>query len=119
MVRKHGDLKGDKELDEAAWVAGRGAVIGALKWGLFSAAAGGLGFALSPLYRGLTFQFKVFLQMSGMTLGSMIEADKRLREHEVVVRRQKVMRRDAEVWKRYEAEFLDKEVDQRVGKGSK
>jgi hypothetical protein len=55
--------------------------------------------------------------MSGMTIGSMIEADKRLREHEVVVRRQKVMRRDAEVWRRYEADYVDKETSQRASDG--
>ncbi|KAK5111257.1 hypothetical protein LTR62_005285 [Meristemomyces frigidus] len=121
MVRKHGGLIGDEELDQAAWVATRGAVTGAAKWGLFSGAASGLGYAFSPMYRGLTIQFKakltanqVFLLMSGMTIGSMIEADKRLREHEVVVRRQKVMRRDAEVWRRYESDYLDKEVDSQV-----
>jgi len=43
--------------------------------------------------------------MSGMTLGSMIEADRRLRAHEVTVRRQNKVARDAEVWRRYEAEF--------------
>lgn len=35
----------------------------------------------------------------------MIEADKRMRAHEVVVRQQKRIARDAEVWRRYEAEF--------------
>ena len=47
-------------------------------------------------------QFKVFLQMSGMTVGSMIEADRRLREYEVTVRRNKKLARDAAVWERYE-----------------
>ena len=37
---------------------------------------------MSPIYRGLTIQFKVFLQMSGMTMGGMIEADRRLRAYE-------------------------------------
>lgn len=43
--------------------------------------------------------------MSGMTLGSMIEADRRLRQHEVEVRKAKKVARDAEVWRRYEMEF--------------
>ena len=43
-----------------------------------------------------------------MTLGSMIEADKRLRLHETIVRRQKKMARDEEVWKRYESRFEDR-----------
>lgn len=40
--------------------------------------------------------------MSGMTVGSMIEADRRLREYEVTVRRNKKLARDAAVWDRYE-----------------
>lgn len=43
--------------------------------------------------------------MSGMTLGSMIEADRRLREHEVGVRQARKIQRDAAVWRRYEEEF--------------
>ncbi|KAK3069800.1 hypothetical protein LTR53_011587 [Teratosphaeriaceae sp. CCFEE 6253] len=139
MVRKHANLAKDVELEDAAWAATRGAVVGAAKvcprsvtplsnlptnsstgqWGIFSAVAGGLGFALSPTYRALTFQFKVFLQMSGMTAGSMIEADRRLRVHEVQVRRQKVAARDAEVWRRYESDFVDKAADQRIQNSSK
>jgi len=48
--------------------------------------------------------------MSGMTLGSMIEADRRLRAHETVVRQQKKAARDAEVWRRYEQEFDNRSV---------
>lgn len=40
--------------------------------------------------------------MSGMTVGSMIEADRRLREYEFTVRRNKKLARDAAVWERYE-----------------
>jgi len=46
--------------------------------------------------------------MSGMTAGSMIEADRRLRQHEVLIRNQKKIARDAEVWRRYEEEYLGK-----------
>ena len=52
--------------------------------------------------------------MSGMTAGSMIEADRRLRAHEVAVRNQKKIARDAEVWRRYEADYLDKAADARI-----
>ncbi|EMC96894.1 hypothetical protein BAUCODRAFT_23319 [Baudoinia panamericana UAMH 10762] len=114
MVRKHGSLVHDEELNTAAWVAARGAGVGAAKWGILSAAAAGLGFAFSPIYRSLTFQFKVFLQMSGMTIGSMIEADKRLRAHERLVRREKTIARDAEVWRRYEEDYLDKAATERM-----
>ncbi|KAI5198720.1 hypothetical protein E4T38_07371 [Aureobasidium subglaciale] len=46
-----------------------------------------------------------FLQMSGMIFGSVIEADERLRIYGERSRRQKVMARDAAVWRRYEEEF--------------
>ncbi|GAB7360263.1 hypothetical protein MBLNU230_g8023t1 [Neophaeotheca triangularis] len=117
MVRTHGSLSKDEEINDAAWVAARGATVGACKWGIFSAAAAGLGLAFSPVYRGLTFQFKVFLQMSGMTLGSMVEADKRLRSHEIHVRHQKKLARDAEVWRRYEADYLGKVAPSLKGEG--
>jgi len=48
--------------------------------------------------------------MSGMTVGSMIEADRRLRLHETMVRQQHRVARDAEVWRRYEEEFESKGV---------
>jgi hypothetical protein len=46
-----------------------------------------------------------FLQMSGMTIGSMIEADRRLRTHELAMRTRKRIARDAEVWRRYEEDY--------------
>jgi len=107
----------DEEINDAAWVAARGAAVGAAKWGIISAVAAGMGVAFSPLYRGLTFQFKVFLQMSGMTFGSIIEADRRLRTHGASVRRQKVMQRDAEVWRRYEKDHeasIERAADARI-----
>jgi len=55
-----------------------------------------------------------FLQMSGMTAGSMIEADRRLRAHEVAVRNQRKIARDAEVWRRYEEDYVDKAADARM-----
>lgn len=55
--------------------------------------------------------------MSGMTFGSMVEADRRLRAHEVNVRRNRQLARDREVWRRYEQEFsdeLDRAADARI-----
>ena len=43
-----------------------------------------------------------FIQMSGMTLGGMIEADRRLREYEGLVRRRKRVQRDQLVWRKWE-----------------
>ncbi|RDW70189.1 hypothetical protein BP5796_08586 [Coleophoma crateriformis] len=54
----HGGSR-DKEADEAAWEAARGAAVGAVRWGFYSAALGAIGYAISPVYRGLTIQFKV------------------------------------------------------------
>lgn len=63
---------------------------------------------MSPIYRGLTPQFKVFIQMSFMTLGSMIEADRRLRAYEQLVRHQKRIARDTEVWRRFEEDYEER-----------
>ncbi|MCJ1363257.1 hypothetical protein MMC16_002364 [Acarospora aff. strigata] len=102
-MRPHASLQRNEEANAAAWEAARGAVVGAAKWGAATALLGAAGYLLSPIYRGLTVQFKVFLQMSGMTIGSMIEADRRLRVYEATVRRNKKLARDAAVWERYEA----------------
>jgi hypothetical protein len=50
-----------EEAVNASWEATRGAVSGAVKWGIASALLGGIGYALSPVYRGLTIQFKVYV----------------------------------------------------------
>ncbi|ERS95790.1 uncharacterized protein SPSK_04593 [Sporothrix schenckii 1099-18] len=79
----------DDEANAAGWEAVRGAVYGATKYGVAMALLGGIGQAMSPIYRGLTIQFKVYIQMSGMVLGSMLEADSRLRMYEANVRHQR------------------------------
>ena len=43
--------------------------------------------------------------MSGMIFGGVIEADERLRIYGDYSRRQKIMARDAAVWRKYEEEF--------------
>ena len=40
--------------------------------------------------------------MSGMTLGGMIEADRRIREYEFMMRRVKKQKADEDVWKKWE-----------------
>ncbi|KAI5924163.1 hypothetical protein F4810DRAFT_709879 [Camillea tinctor] len=86
------------DAQEAQREAVRGAAVGAVKWGLASAVLGGIGYATSPVYRGLTIQFKVYIQMSGMILGSMIEADYRMRQYEHQVRIQRRLARDRAMW---------------------
>nr|POE76225.1 hypothetical protein CFP56_59704 [Quercus suber] len=154
MVRKHGSLVHDEELDEASWVAARGAVVGAVKPSssqspsqesaqrknlkdyhqkldtqLAMPSPSACPPFQEPHAQRLTFDPSVrppvghllrrrgrmrlcvfasipgFLQMSGMTLGSMIEADQRLRLHEVQMRGRKKLARDAEVWRRYQRDF--------------
>ena len=38
-----------------------------------------------------------------MTLGGMIEADRRIREYEFMMRRAKKLKADADVWKKWES----------------
>ncbi|KAI1762794.1 hypothetical protein GGR53DRAFT_467941 [Hypoxylon sp. FL1150] len=105
-MRAHKALESE-DAKEAQWEAARGAAIGAVKWGAASAVLGGAGYVFSPLYRGLTLQFKVYLQMSGMIVGSMIEADYRMRQYEQRVRMQRRRARDRAVWADYERELME------------
>lgn len=155
-MRTHGNLDKDQELNDAAWEASRGAVVGAAKVSRRAVSAylcktdmATVGIVLGGSWtRGIPIQSCLvsadipitkaslltrlivvvsrssskcsplspptaycllticsFLQMSGMAGGSMIEADKRLRLHEVQMRRHKRTVRDAEVWRRYEEDF--------------
>ena len=62
------DIKHDEAVD-ASWEATRGAVSGAIKWGIGTALLGGVGYMVSPLYRGLTIQFKVYVaSLSSLSL---------------------------------------------------
>ncbi|KIV91016.1 hypothetical protein B0A52_06492 [Exophiala mesophila] len=52
-----------------------------------------------PVYRGLTIQFKVFIQISAMTLGGCIFAEKRVTEfNDSVRRRNRALDRSRRVW---------------------
>ena len=53
------DAAKTEEAQDAAWEAGKGALIGAAKWGAGAAVLGAIGHVWSPLYRGTTVQFKV------------------------------------------------------------
>ncbi|TVY33019.1 hypothetical protein LSUB1_G007748, partial [Lachnellula subtilissima] len=113
-MRSTGGLK-NEEASGAAWEATRGALAGGAKWGLVAAGLGGIGYAMSPIYRGLTIQFKVFLQMSGMIMGSCLEADHRIREYEAKVRMQKRIMKDRAAWEKYEQEFGPDEPPEEKG----
>ncbi|MCJ1247264.1 hypothetical protein MMC30_004478 [Trapelia coarctata] len=114
--------KSKDEAEQAASEALKGAGIGAMKYGIPLLALSFVGLAISPIYRSLTIQFKVFVQMSGMTLGGWIEADRRLRWYEQDMRRRKVMGRDEKVWKKWEGLVEEEEEEvarlkERKGKG--
>ncbi|KAH6686319.1 hypothetical protein F5X68DRAFT_262119 [Plectosphaerella plurivora] len=97
------------EADDAAWEATKGAFVGAARWGAGAAVVGLLGYKFSPVYRGLTFQFKVYLQMCGMVVGSMLESDHSLRRYEERVRMERRIARDRAKWQRYEDEYVAEE----------
>ncbi|RYP76675.1 hypothetical protein DL771_001597 [Monosporascus sp. 5C6A] len=110
-MRPHKALESD-DAREAQWEAARGAAVGAVKWGAMTAVLGGVAWVFSPLYRGLTVQFKVWVYyppilrpMSGMIVGSMIEADHRMRQFEHQIRMQRRIARDRAVWERFEQEY--------------
>ncbi|KAK1835968.1 hypothetical protein QBC39DRAFT_413836 [Podospora conica] len=109
-MRSH-DLQRHTEATEASWEAVRGASYGAVKWGIATAMLGGLGYALSPIYRGLTIQFKVYIQMSGMVLGSMLEADARIREYEASMRMRRRIMREQAMWQSFEERYGKEEDD--------
>lgn len=101
MKRQQDDMH-SAEANTAAWEATRGAFTGAARWGAVTAVLGVAGYYFSPVYRGLTVQFKIYLQMIGMTFGSMVEADHRLRVYEAQMRLQRRIARDRAKWKEFE-----------------
>lgn len=108
MTRLNGSLEKDEETNQAAWEAAKGSLVGATKWGALFAVGGGIAYAFSPFYRSLTVQFKTYIQMSGMILGGMLEADKRMINYQHQVRYQKRLTRDMEVWRQYEESFEER-----------
>ncbi|KAK7751652.1 hypothetical protein SLS62_006312 [Diatrype stigma] len=103
-MRAHKALDSD-DAREAQWAATRAAGVGAAKWGAAMAALGGAGYVFSPLYRSLTIQFKVYIQMSGMILGGMIAADNGMRQYEHQARLQRRIARDRAAWEKFEQEY--------------
>jgi hypothetical protein len=59
QTMKSHDALNSADAKQAQWEAARGAAIGAAKWGAATAVIGGAGYVFSPIYRGLTIQFKV------------------------------------------------------------
>ncbi|RDA88345.1 hypothetical protein CP532_5644 [Ophiocordyceps camponoti-leonardi (nom. inval.)] len=106
-MRSHDTLQ-NEEADEASREAAKGAIIGAAKWAAGAAVVGAAAFIWSPVYRTTTIQFKVYLHMSAMVFGGMVEADWRLRQYENQVRLQRRWLREQSRWDRYQEEFANK-----------
>jgi hypothetical protein len=64
-----------------------------------------------PVFRRVTVQYKVFLQMAFMTMGGMIEADRRMVEYELVVRHRKRLERARMARVEYERELKDAAIE--------
>jgi len=112
--RRHGQLATDDEYNQAGWQGFLGGMNGAAKWGIYSGILAGAGYYFSPVYRNLTFQFKVYLQMSGMTIGGCIEAERRVREYERRAMRMRKIKKDAEVWRMYEQDYAEQAGSQKA-----
>ena len=80
-------------------IAAQGFSSGALRFGTISLITHLLLNRVNPIYRGLTVQFKVFIQISAMTLGGCIFAEKRVTEYNNVVRtRNRALERSRRAW---------------------
>lgn len=80
-------------------IAASGFAGGVLRFGAISFASHFLLNRYTPLYRGLTIQFKVFIQISAMTLGGCIFAERAVGEfNEGVRRRRRSLARSERAW---------------------
>jgi hypothetical protein len=92
-------------------IAAQGFATGVLRFGSISLLTHLLLNPLNPIYRGLTLQFKVFIQLSAMTLGGCIFAEKRVSEYnDHIRRRNRALERSARAWSE------EKELRERVEK---
>lgn len=95
-------------------IAAKGFAIGALRFGSISILSHILLQATHPVYRRVTIQFKVFIQIAAMTLGGCIFAEKEVSEYNNMIRRrnrafdrsQKAWSEEQEMWARAEAREL-------------
>lgn len=85
--------------DQVTTEATRGFLSGAFRFTSISILAHILLQRVHPVYRGLTVQFKVFIQLSAGTLGGCIFAEKRVNEYNNMVRRQqRALDRSRRAW---------------------
>lgn len=99
-------------------IAAQGFASGALRFGSISLLSHLALVRLNPIYRGLTVQFKVFIQLSAMTLGGCIFAEKRVSEYnDMVRRRNRALERSQRAWS--EERELRERIEQENAAGSK
>lgn len=80
-------------------LAAEGFSSGVLRFGTISLLTHFLLNRTNPIYRGLTVQFKVYIQISAMMLGGCIFAEKRINEYnESVRRRNRALQRSSRAW---------------------
>jgi len=80
-------------------IAAQGFAVGALRFGSISLLTHLVLTPFHPVYRGLTVQFKVFIQISAMTLGGCIFAEKRVSEYnDMARRRNRALERSRRLW---------------------
>ncbi|EXJ79724.1 hypothetical protein A1O3_08007 [Capronia epimyces CBS 606.96] len=80
-------------------VAASGFASGVLRFGTISLLTHFLLNRTNPIYRGLTVQFKVYIQISAMTLGGCIFAEKQVTDYNNAVRRRnRALERSRRAW---------------------
>lgn len=85
--------------EQLSSIAAAGFGAGALRFGSISMLTHFVLNPVNPIYRGLTVQFKVFIQISAMTLGGCIFAEKRVSEYnDAVRRRNRALERRNRAW---------------------
>lgn len=99
-------------------IAAQGFASGALRFGSISILTHLALTSLHPVYRGLTVQFKIFIQLSAMTLGGCIFAEKRVSEfNDMVRRRNRALERSARAW--HEERELRERIDKENAAGAR
>ncbi|KAK5945379.1 hypothetical protein PMZ80_002584 [Knufia obscura] len=99
-------------------IAFNGFASGALRFGSISIASHLALNRLHPIYRNLTVQFKVFIQLSAMMLGGCIFAEKRVSEYNDMVRRKnRALERSQRAWS--EERELRERIDRENVEGAK
>ena len=99
-------------------IAAQGFASGAFRFGSISILSHIALNAANPVYRALTIQFKVFIQLSAMTLGGCIFAEKRVSEYnDMVRRRNRALERSNRAWN--EERELRERIDKENAAGAK